>query len=57
MGISVHMVFTSGDYSVYLLYGAIIPTTDSIRDLGVLMDHELKFHEHTLVIITAKFTV
>ena len=44
-----------GNYSVYLLCGAIIQTRDSIKDLGVVMDHELTFHEHTsIVIITAK---
>ena len=34
-------------YGPYYLNGAVIYSTDSYKDLGIILDHQLKFHQHS----------
>ena len=38
----------------YLLCGTAIQPAQSVRDLGVVIDQDLKFHEHTSIVLTNK---
>ena len=37
--------------------GNLVPPSDSVKDLGVLIDNTLKFHVHTTVIAKANHTL
>ena len=34
-------------YGPYYLNGTVIDSTDSYKDLGIILDHQLKFHQHS----------
>jgi len=44
-----HLGFSHQQY-IYYLSGAAIQPVLSVRDLGVTIDHDLKFHEHTSLV-------
>ena len=39
------------EYGHYNIQENLVPPSDSLKDLGVLIDHKLKFHAHTSSVI------
>ena len=38
-------------YGQYNIQGNLVPPSNSVKDLGVLIDHKLKFHAQTASVI------
>ena len=41
-------------YGNYCIDGNVITSTESVKDLGIVVDSSLKFHNHTAIIVTAR---